>query len=995
MNSCLIQTAETGNETDKLALLEIKKQITDDPFGALSTWNNSLHFCRWEGVACGRRHQRVVALDLRSQNLEGTISPHIGNLTFLRGILLGDNRLTGEVPEQIGRLYRLRVLSFSQNSLKGKISTNITLCKELRTLDLVQNQLTGTIPPELGILSNLDGLGLAVNNLTGSIPTSLMNLSALTQLSLSENSLSGHIPSEIGRLRRLKFFQVSANNFLTGSIPTQLFNISSISYLGLSANRFYGEIPSYIGYSLPNLRILYLSGNRFTGPIPASLANASRLEWPAIANNYLTGSIPESLGNLKNLYRLNLAKNNLGSGKGNDLSFISSLVNCTRLDVLSLSENNLSGVLPSSIANLSSRLNFLAIGANQISGTIPTGIEKLVNLSLIGMEENLLTGVIPFSIGKLPNLRVLSLFGNSFTGEIPSSIGNVTFLVELGLENNLLQGSIPFSLGNCRQLQRLGLAGNNLSGSIPKQVIGLSSVTEWLDLSQNSFTGPIPTEIGNLENLQALYLSDNKLTGEIPEAIEKCITLTILSLQNNSLQGRIPLSLSSLKSIEVLDLSSNNFSGEIPDFLGKLSSVRNLNLSFNNLEGKVPREGIFRNVSAFAVIPNANLCGGILQLHLHPCPPSSSKKARKYTSRVIIVIASLTVTLSIIMFIFTFFCWKRNTIRKPTITSSLDEKYVKVSYTELVKATDGFSSSNLIGNGSYGSVYKGMLDDKDATVAIKILDLKQRGATKSFLAECEALRNIRHRNLLKVITSCSSVDFKGNEFKALVYEFMSNGSLEEWLHATVHEADKKRNLNLIERLNIALDVANALDYLHHCCQTPIVHCDLKPNNVLLDEEMIARVGDFGLARFIYNKSNEKEQTGSSRITGSIGYLAPEYGVTGKVSTEGDVYSYGILLLEMFTGKRPTDEMFKDGLTLHNFARAAIPDGVLGIIDPTLQEKLLQGELNMSRIKRDIYESLVSIFRIGVSCSNELPRDRVEMKDVIGELQAIRNVVAGN
>jgi serine/threonine protein kinase len=155
--------------------------------------------------------------------------------------------------------------------------------------------------------------------------------------------------------------------------------------------------------------------------------------------------------------------------------------------------------------------------------------------------------------------------------------------------------------------------------------------------------------------------------------------------------------------------------------------------------------------------------------------------------------------------------------------------------------------------GSFGSVYKGILDQGRHTVAVKVLNLLRHGASKSFMAECEALRNIRHRNLVKVLTSCSSIDYQGHDFKALVYEFMGNGNLDEWLHPTprINEAlEEPRGLSLLQRLNIAIDVANALDYLHHHCQTPIVHCDLKPSNVLLDDEMIGHVGDFGLARFL-------------------------------------------------------------------------------------------------------------------------------------------------
>ncbi|XP_028057425.1 probable LRR receptor-like serine/threonine-protein kinase At3g47570 [Camellia sinensis] len=167
---------------------------------------------------------------------------------------------------------------------------------------------------------------------------------------------------------------------------------------------------------------------------------------------------------------------------------------------------------------------------------------------------------------------------------------------------------------------------------------------------------------------------------------------------------------------------------------------------------------------------------------------------------------------------------------------------------------------------------------------------------------------------------------------------MVNRSLDDWLHPYPSSADGElRKLNLLQRLNIAIDVACALDYLHHHCGTPIIHCDLKPSNVLLDNDMIGHVGDFGLAKFLPEATQNfnMNQTNSIGIRGTIWYIAPEYGMGSEVSTCGDVYSYGILLLEMFTNKRPTNELFKDGLNLHNFSKASFPDRVLDIVDPIL------------------------------------------------------------
>lgn len=204
-------------------------------------------------------------------------------------------------------------------------------------------------------------------------------------------------------------------------------------------------------------------------------------------------------------------------------------------------------------------------------------------------------------------------------------------------------------------------------------------------------------------------------------------------------------------------------------------------------------------------------------------------------------------------------------------------KLPKITYMELSVATNEFSSSNLIGSGSYGSVYKGTLGKKNMIVAVKVLNLKQKGAAKSFKAECNALKNIRHRNLIRVITTCSSVDPKGDEFKALVYTFMPNGNLEDFLHRSEDRILSQGNLSLMWRLRFAIDIASGLEYLHHHCLTTIVHGDLKPSNVLLDRHMNACVGDFGLAKFLYESARislRHQKSKSTGMIGTFGYVAP-------------------------------------------------------------------------------------------------------------------------
>ncbi|XVF83933.1 hypothetical protein PTKIN_Ptkin16aG0534100 [Pterospermum kingtungense] len=286
-----------------------------------------------------------------------------------------------------------------------------------------------------------------------------------------------------------------------------------------------------------------------------------------------------------------------------------------------------------------------------------------------------------------------------------------------------------------------------------------------------------------------------------------------------------------------------------------------------------------------------------------------------------------------------------------------EENPLRLSYQSILKATNGFSSENLVGEGSFGFVYKGVLEN-GKTIAIKVLKLLSRGASRSFFAECEALRNVRHRNLVKILTACSGIDYNGNDFKALVYEFMANRSLEDWLHPpadiNIGGKETEKRLNLFQRLNVAIDVGCALEYLHHHCEAPIVHCDLKPSNILLDDEMVGHVGDFGLAKFITSdlQNHTSSQSSSLGFRGTIGYAPPEYSLGSSVTTYGDVYSYGVLLLEMFTGRRPTDEMFKENLNIHSFAKIALPNHVPDITDPILLQESFRG---VTRINNTLNE----------------------------------------
>ncbi|XWS60010.1 hypothetical protein CRYUN_Cryun08bG0171600 [Craigia yunnanensis] len=711
----------------------------------------------------------------------------------------------------------------------------------------------------------------------------------------------------------------------------------------------------------------------------------------------LGGRISEKIGQLQALRKLSLHNNVLGGPVPWSLGFLPNLRGVYFFN------NRLSGSIPPSVGNCPA-LQTLDLSNNSLTGTIPPNLAKSTRLYRLNLSYNSLLGSIPVRLTRSPSLTILALQHNNLSGSVPDTwvgTGNNSYQLQfLTLDHNFLTGTIPVSLSKLSLLERISLSHNQISGTIPDE-LGKLSKLQVLDLSSNAINGSFPSSFSNLSSLVSLNLEGNRLDNQIPEALDNLQNLTVLNLKNNRLCGQIPATIGNISAINQLDLSGNNFTGEIPDSLASLTNLSHFNVSYNNLSGAVPSL-LAKKFNSSSFVGNLQLCGyststlclSPAPLNLSPAPAEAPKHHhhRKLSTKDIILIAVgglLAILLILCCILLCCLLKKKATLKQKSgkmgAAIGKTEKAVPVAGTEVeaggemggklvhfdgpfVFTADDLlcATAEIMGKSTYGTAYKATLEDGNQ-VAVKRLREKTTKGQREFETEAAALGKIRHPNLLAL--RAYYLGPKGE--KLLVFDYMPNGSLASFLHARGPET----TIDWPTRMKIAIEVTQGLNYLH--IQENIIHGNLTSSNILLDEQTNAHIADFGLSRLMTAAAS----TNVIATAGTLGYRAPELSKLKNVSTKTDVYSLGVIILELLTGKSPGEPM--NGMDL--------PQWVASIVKEEWTNEVF--DLELMRDTPTINDELLNTLKLSLHCVDPSPAARPEVQQVLQQLEEIKPEVA--
>ncbi|ONH95311.1 hypothetical protein PRUPE_7G063100 [Prunus persica] len=819
-------------------------------------------------------------------------------------------------------------LDLSRHNLRG----NVTLISELRALkrlDLSYNDFQGSIPSAFGNLSQLEFLDLSLNKFGGSLPPELGNLRNLRSLNLSNNLLVGEIPDEIQALEKLQDFQISSNR-LNGTIPNWVGNLTNLRVFTAYENKLEGKIPDNLG-SISELESLNLHSNQLEGPIPKSIFASGKLEFLVLTQNRLSGDIPEEMGN------------------------------CSSLSSIRIGNNDLIGSIPHSIGNISG-LTYFEADNNNLSGEIVPEFSKCSNLTLLNLASNGFTGKIPPELGQLMNLQELILSGNSLFGEIPKSILGCKNLNKLDLSNNRINGSIPNDICNMSRLQYLLLGQNSIRGEIPHEIGNCVKLLE-LQMGRNYLTGSIPPEIGRIKNLQiALNLSFNHLRGPLPPDLGKLDKLVSLDVSNNQLSDIIPTAFKGMLSLIEVNFSNNLFTGPVPTF--------------------VP----FQKSPNSSFLGNKGLCGEPLS---SSCGNSNSgghaNDHHRVSYRIVLAVigSGLAVFVSVTVVVLLFMIRERQEKAEKSAGTEDEEannvpaivagnvfvenlkQAIDLDYA--VKAT--LKDSNKLSTGTFSTVYKAVMP---SGLILSVKRLKSMDRTiihhqNKMIRELERLSKLCHDNLVRPIGFVIYEDVA-----LLLHHYLPYGTLCQLLHESTKLPEYEPDWPT--RLSIAIGVAEGLAFLHHVA---IIHLDISSGNVLLDANFKPLVGEIEISKLL---DPSRGTASISAVAGSFGYIPPEYAYTMQVTAPGNVYSYGVVLLEILTTKLPVDEAFDEGVDLVKWVHNAPSRG-------ETPEQILDARL--STVSFGWRKEMLAALKIALLCTDSIPAKRPKMKKVVEMLQEIK------
>ncbi|XP_004983438.2 brassinosteroid LRR receptor kinase BRL2 [Setaria italica] len=962
------------------------------------------------------RYPNLTDVRLSRNNLTGVLPESLlaSAPTSIRSFDVSGNNLSGDIST-MSFAETLTLLDLSENRFGGAIPPALSRCAGLATLNLSYNGLTGSIPEAVAGIAGLEVFDVSSNHLTGAIPDSIGNACAsLEVLKVSSNNISGPIPDSLSSCHALRLLD-AANNKLTGAIPAAVLgNLTSLESLLLSNNFISGSLPGTIA-SCTNLRVADFSSNKISGALPAELCSpgAAALEELRMPDNMVTGAIPPGLANCSRLRVIDFSINYLRGPIPPELGQLRGL------EKLVMWFNGLEGRIPAELGQCRG-LRTLILNNNFIAGDIPVELFNCTGLEWVSLTSNRITGTIRPEFGRLTRLAVLQLANNSLEGAIPKELGNCSSLMWLDLNSNRLTGEIPRRLG--RQLGSTPLSGilsgNTLAfvrnvGNSCKGVGGLlefagirpERLLQVPTLKSCDFTrlysGAAVSGWTRYQTLEYLDLSYNALSGSIPEEFGDMAVLQVLDLARNNLTGGIPASLGRLSNLGVFDVSRNALSGGIPDSFSNLSFLVQIDVSENNLSGEIPQRGQLSTLPASQYAGNPGLCG----MPLLPCgpPPRATAssvlaepdggrrgapwgailaalvagvvacglaaacavvaRARRKEAREARMLSSLqdgTRTATV---------WKLGKAEKEALSinvATFQRQLRRLTFTQLIEATNGFSAGSLVGSGGFGEVFKATLKDGSRVAIKKLIHLSYQG-DREFTAEMETLGKIKHRNLVPLLGYC-----KIGEERLLVYEYMPHGSLEDALHG----GGGALRLPWARRRRVARGAARGLCFLHHNCIPHIIHRDMKSSNVLLDADMEARVADFGMARLI---SALDTHLSVSTLAGTPGYVPPEYYQSFRCTAKGDVYSLGVVFLELLTGRRPTDKEDFGDTNLVGWVKMKVREGAgKEVVDPELVAAAVDGE----------EREMARFLELALQCVDDFPSKRPNMLQVVATLREL-------